>query len=496
MGINLGSLQVRRAKFDSSRMTDLNHWTKQMAIKPHIFEAADRMLFASKTNSLELSKGNILESLYGVTKTVYIDDLEWGWKMNVNSMSPITIIEYRPNPNDADAVAFPGKYRSKFKVLVDNDYGQIGESWGPGSSDKSQVVTIVDKVKEGRNYLYTLQTYTEGAEHFIDPKYLRPGTQWTRLYTMRGEAAESGGWLERGTDIEFKNRLVKLRKEYKVTDFAAQAVLEIAFVDDNGNKHRSWMDMQEADYIRAMNREASYYALYSRIGDTPLIDPDSGYPISPGAGIQQQIQWGGNVEYYNNLSVELIEDFISRVVYSRISPGDLGEIVAFSGYYGMQNFSKALDVWSGGKAVIRESNLIKNDPKGVHNNSLRAGYQYTVYDLPNGGSFRLIYNPLYDDRGLHRDIDPLTGAPLESQRLTILDIRGGDGKSISSDNIKLVRKNKLFGRTLIEGRYGPGGTISNHAKHAGDFYEVHMSDSIGVQITDPTITGELIKAVG
>lgn len=491
MGINLNSLQVKQAKFDSTRMTDLNHWTKCMALKPVIFEAADRVLFASKTSTMNLGNGNLLESIFGKVNTVFIDDLEWTWKMNIKTERPITILE------DRSGSQTPGQYRAKFQVLVDEDLAAIGESWYPGSSDKSQVVVVVDKVKEGRGYLYTLQTYTEGAEHFINPKHLRPGTKWSRLYAMRGEAAESGGHTERSSTIEFKNRLVKLRKEFKVTDFAAQAVLDIAFRDDNGKVHRAWMDMQEAEYMQAMNKEVAMHAMYSRIGDSPLIDPDSGYPISPGAGLYQQIEFGGNVEHYTTMSTELIEAFIDRIVYSRINPGDLGEIIAFSGQYGMKEFHKAIDRWNGGRSIVREGTMFfDKDPKGVHPNSLRAGYQFTSYALPNGGTFRLIHNPLQDDRSLHREIDPLTGVPLESQRLTILDITGGSGESIASDNIKLVRKNKVFGRTLIEGRYGPGGSISNNAKHSGDYYEVHISDSVGVQITDPTVTGELIKTVG
>lgn len=491
MAREINKLQVRKARFDSRRMTDLNHWTKNMAIKPEIFVPAHRRLFASKTNSLNLSQGNVLESIFGLGKTRYIDDLSWDWKMTAGSFRPITILENR-TPGDT-----PGQYRQPIKVLVDVDLAAIGESWSPGSSDKSQVVTVVDKVKEGRGYLYTLQTYTEGAEHFIRPEYLQPGTKWTRMYTMRGEAAETGGYIETGTDIQYRNSLVKLRKEYKVTDYAAQAVLDIAFQDENGKVYRSWMDMQEAQYHSAMNKELTTLAMYSRIGDTPLIDPDSGYPINPGAGLQQQIEFGGNIERYTTLSAELIEAFFDKIVYSRISPGDLGEVIGFSGHYGMKEFAKALDVWSGGKAIVRDSStFISKDSSGVHNNSLRAGYQYTVYDLPNGGSFRLVHNPLYDDRSLHRDIDPLTGYPLESQRITILDVTGGNGQSINSkDNIFLVRKNKVYGSTIIEGRYGPGGVMSNQAKHSGDYYEVHISDSIGVQVTDPTVTGELIKTV-
>lgn len=487
----ISNLQIRTSRFDSRRMTDLNHWTKNMALKPEVFVPAHRKLFASKSNSVNLGSGNFLEGLFGLGSTKYIDDLNWSWEMEAEGYRPITIIENR-TPGDT-----PGRYRQDIKVLVDVDLAAIGETWSPGSSDKSQVVRVMKKRREGKRFEYTLRTYTDGDDNFIRPEYLEPGTTWTRMYTMRGEAAESGGYIEGTTNIEFENRLVKLRKEYKVTDFGAQAVLDIAFTDSTGKVYRSWMDLQEAEYHNAMNKELALYAMYSRISDQPIFDPDSGYPINPGAGLEQQIEFGGNVERFTNLSAELIEAFFDKIVYSRISPGDLGEVVGFSGHYGMKAFAKALDVWTGGKAIIRESSTHDNrkDPSGVHNNSLRAGYQYTVFDLPNGGSFKLIHNPLNDDKSVHRDIDPLTGVPKQSQRITILDVTGGNGMSINpKDNIKLVRKNKVYGTTLIEGRVGPGGvSTGNRAKHSGDWYEVHISDSIGIQVDDPTVTGELIK---
>lgn len=490
----INQLQVRKSKFNSLQMTDLNHWSKNLALKPSVFEPAHRMLFASKTNSLNLSQGNILEGIFGMGKTKYIDNLNWSWKMEAKGFQPVTILENRTTITPAT----PGKNRQPIKVLVDVDLAAIGETWFPGSSDKTQQAVVVSKRKEGsRGFEYTLKTSTETGAHFIKAKYLEPGTKWTRMYAQRGEAAESGGFAENSTHIEYKNRLVKLRKEYKVTDFASQAVLEIAFSDENGKPYRSWMDMQEATYHMAMNKELAVSAMYSRLSDSPLYDPDSGYPINPGAGMQQQIGFGGNVERFTTMSAELIEAFFDKIVYSRISPGDLGEVVGYSGHYGMKEFAKALDKWSDGKSIVRESStFIKDDPSGVHKNSLRAGYQYTMYDLPNGGTFKLIHNPLNDDKELHRDIDPLTGVPLESQRITILDITGGNGMSINAkDNICLVRKNKVQGTTIIDGRVGPGGEISKNPKHSGDYYRVDISDSIGIQITDPTVTGELVKSV-
>lgn len=490
MSRKINKLQVRQARFDSTRMTDLNHWSRNLALKPTVFEAPHRLMFASRTNSLNLSTGNILESVFGLGKTKWVDTLDWTWKMKVKGYRPITIIENR-TPGDT-----PGKYRRPITVLVDADLAAIGETWSPGSSDKSQVVVVTNKKREGsRGYVYTLETYTEGDEHYIRPEYLEPGRAWTRMYTMRGEAAESGGHTEKTDHVAYNNSLVKLRKEYKVTDYAGQAVLDIAFQDQYGKVYNSWMDLQEAEYHMAMNKELALSALYSRLGDTPLIDPDSGYPINPGAGMEQQISFGGNVERYTTLSPELIEAFFDKMVYSRISPGDLGEVVGFTGHYGIKEFNKAFDRWTLGKGIVRNSqDFLSKDPKGYNANSLRAGHQFTVFNLPNGGSFRLVHNPLNDDRSVHRDIDPLTGIPLQSQRITILDVTGGNGESINpKDNIRLVRKNKVLNTTIIEGRVGPGGLPAKNPSHSGDYYEVHISDSIGIEITDPTVTGELVK---
>ena len=491
MAQTINKMQVRQSRFDSTKMTDLNHWTKNAWLKPTVFGPAEQVLFSSRTNTLNFTGGNILESLFGAN-VEEIDNLNFSWEAKVKGFRPLTILENR-TPGD-----FPGKHRQEIKVLVDEDLAAIGETWYPGTSDKSQVLILKRKIKEGRGYLYTFQTYTEGSEHYIKPEYLEPGNkEWTRFYTMRGEAAESGGHTERYTNIEYMNSLVKLRKQYKVTDFASQAVLDIIFEDNYGKRYRSWMDMQEAEYRMAMKKEIAMHGMYSRYGDAPIIDPDSGYPINPGAGIEQQIEFGGNVERYTDLTAELIEAFFDRLVYSRISPGDLGEVIGWSGHYGMKEFSKALDEWSGGKAIVRESpTFIKNDPRGVHNNSLRVGYQFTTYDLPNGGSFKLIHNPLNDATDIHREIDPLTGYPLQSQRITILDITGGNGQSINKkNNISLMKKRNVYGVTIVEGRYGPGGVISKNPKHSGDYYRVDISDSIGIKIKDPTVTGELIKAI-
>ena len=482
----INSIQVRRAKIGSTGFTDLNHISNFAKIKPEHANYLDKVLFSSTSVVDNFAKDNTLASVFGINNTEYVDDWNFSWSMKAKTSAPITIIENRTTESPTK----PGQFGAEIKLLVDRDFAVVGETWSFGSSDKSQVVNLKDKSKEARGYLYTFVTATDGVSHYIKPEYLEPGNKLTRMFNLRGEAAESGSHTEFGTNIMFKNWLNKSRKEYKVTDFAAQAKIQVAVGFDDGTYTSMWISDQDLAYRKAMNKELNNLALYGRLSDTPWIDPDSKYPIYPGAGLQQQISFGGNVEGYNVLSAELIEAFIKKIVYSRIAPGDLGDVIAMSGYAGMEAFTKALDKWSMGKSIVRESNFfMQKDPKGWNRNSLAVGYNFTKFNLPMGGSFTMVHNPSYDDPEMHRDLDE-NGIPKESQRITILDITG---KGTMGNNVKIMKKNKVAGTTVIEGRYDLSGNISKNPKHRGDYSEVHISDSMGIKVIDPSLTGELIK---
>ena len=220
IGQTLNPIQVRAVRHASATDTDLNLLTRMMLTQPTVMNAMYDFIFASKSNDLDFSAGNPMEALFGLGKTKMIDDLNWSWKMPVKSRNPITIIENRTTGNT------PGRNREIFSVLVDKDYGRIGDSWSPRDSDRSQIAVLKSKHQDGANFVYGFQMYTDGDSNFMKSRHLNPGALWTRSYSFRGEAAESGGGIEISSTIEFKNNLVKLRKQQSITDYAAQAVIQ------------------------------------------------------------------------------------------------------------------------------------------------------------------------------------------------------------------------------------------------------------------------------
>ena len=58
--------------------------------------------------------------------------------------------------------------------------------------------------------------------------------------------------------------------------------------------------------------------------------------------------------------------------------------------------------------------------------------------MANGAELELIHNPLYDDREINFEIDPITGYPTESMRFTFLDF-SDEGNAVPG-NIKYMKR--------------------------------------------------------
>ena len=480
------NIQVRSGKTYSTGYTDLNHISNIARLHPEVKNYLDRQLFITRYSAYDFSKGNILNSVFGVSATEYIDNLNFEWNMKSTRTIPMTITKVYGTPG-----AKHGQYGAEIKVDVDRDYAVEGETLTFGASDKTQMVYLFRKEPKANGATYFLKTESEGANHFIKDKFIQVGQHLTRMFTLRGEASETGSHTEGHTNIGFRGSLNVQRKTFRITDFAAQARLEYAIQYSDNTVEKYWDYNLINDYRTALNKELNNQAIYGRISENPRFDPDSGYPINPSAGLLQQIEFGGAVEGYNNLSVDLIVHSLSKVIASRMDPSEVGEIVGMTGWYGALNFSRAIESAANKSGIQKEAGVfINKDKSPFSNNALTFGYQYTRYYLPNGGSFKLIYNPLYDDKSINSELD-YNGIPVESQRITILDVTGqGHNKS----NIVIMKKKKVAGTVLVEGAVKIDGTPNTKdAKHMGNYVDGSVMDSIGIKVIDPTITMDLVK---
>jgi hypothetical protein len=478
----LGNKLITKELEWSANMTEQTHLGKALIAKPAKLEEKMNQLFSAQNY---YSDNPLSSNLMGNKRTEEtIGTTAWEWELKGATSRPLVVVEnVEPEGNTT-----PGKYRKTFRIKLDEDWYEPGDVIHPGTSNKKFQCRIqTERVPHGNGFVYTVRMNSDDREAFMPVKYLRPGQQWGKLYSQYEEAAEQSGSTQFSMPIGLRNRMGKYRKKYKVTDYASTEVLAVGIPDSKGQYHKSWIRYADVEYWMQWYRELERGYWYSRSAETVI--GGNGRPVRMGPGVQEQLE-DSHIHRYTHLTAKLIEEYLMDIFYSRVKPGKGRQIKGYTGEYGMMMFHRAIDQWAQKSGFVKNVEVYTNKVgSDVHSNALEAGYQFVKYNMANGASLELIHNPLYDDREINFEIDPVTGFPVESQRITFLDFTGDQGKS----NIKLMNKKDGFAFTYIEGLYGPYGPKNGGSSaHSGSYYEMHVEKSCGVHIDDVTKCGELI----
>ena len=465
-----------------ANMTEMNHLGAAMIAKPAVLQGKMNQLF-----STQLYSQNPLETLrsMGQVGTREETTTSWEYEMKGANTRPLVVVENV----EANATAY-GKYNTPFKMSLDEDWYLPGDIMFPGSNDKKYQVRIQEKVgRKGRGFIY-LVVPNGPKDLSIPARFLATGQKWTKLFAQYEEAAEQSGSTQYSLPISLRNKMGKFRKKYKVTDYASTEVLRVAIPDSKGNFHKSWVRYAEVEYWQEWYKELERGRWYSRSTDTVL--GANGRPVRSYPGIQELLE-DSHIHRYSFLTTKLIEEYLMDIFYGRVKPGKGRAIKGFTGEYGMLAFHRAVTDWMNKSGFIKNVEVFTNKVNSPYTGNavgLEAGFQFVRYNMANGSSLELIHNPLYDDRTIHHEIDPVTGFPVESQRITFLDFSGENG---SKSNVKIMNKENGFAFGYVEGLYGPyGPSKAGKMAHSGDYYEMHCRKDEGIHIHDITKCGELI----
>lgn len=463
-----------------ANMTEMNHLGKALISKPHVFESVMRRLFSS----YNYSENPLTKRLVETGRTESIDKDTWEWKLRGASTRPLVILENV----EPSGVTQLGLGRQVFRMKFDQNWWKAGDIIHPGTSNKKYQCRIQkEPYKHGNGYIYEVRLMDDSFTAFVPIQYVNTNTQWAKLFAQYGEASKQSGSTQYALPITLMNRMSRYRKMYEVTGDAANDVLSVKIPDGRGNMYSSWIRYAEAEYWIQWYRELERGKWYSRSTETVL---DEGRPIRSGPGIQEQLE-DSHVYHYSTLTARLIEEYLMDIFYGRVKPGTQRQVEGFTGEYGMIQFHRAIEDWQRhkGTGFIQLVQFVEKEKSPYNTNAFSAGYQYVKYKMANGSTLSLTHQPLYDDREINFEIDPVTGFPVESQRITFMDF-AGEGKS---SNIVLMDKKNSFKLGYVHGLQTPYGPVNKGAMaHSGDWYEMHVQKQEGIHIEDVTRCGELI----
>lgn len=478
----LNDLVLYKSKHFSG-LTDENMLSNALLAEPYKVSTVVSYIFGRYENTTLDFLTN------GMGKTLVIENREYEWPVMIEHDKAITIKDAKWNGSSISSTDTPGINGTPVQVWVAEKWFGVGAILA--FDDRNfQARVMAEPYQDGTDFVYTLQVIGNSPNAFIDPTLLAKGKQLSREGSAYEEYSEEADIVNYQTPFKLRNQLTTMRLKYDITGSAYSTVMVIAMRDPKTKKESyMWSPYQEWIALRQWYTTIERHSVYSKFNGnadgTTSLKGTNGRPVYIGAGLLQQIA-PSNRKYYTTLTADLLEDFLFDLSYNILGTNER-KFVALTGEMGMKEFDRVL------KAKASSYSLIDTHFVTGSGQNLTLGGQFTTYKMLNGIELTLKHFPIYDNTTYNRKLHPVSGKPLESYRMTFIDIGTRDGEA---NLIKVVRKDREMVMWHVAGSVAPGTghakSISTMRANAKDGYTVLFLTEQGLMLKDPTSSGELI----
>lgn len=479
----LNSLQLYKTKY-SSDLVDERMISNMLLSEPAKVSSVVSFLMGS------LDQGNILDYLTnGMGQTLTIENREYEWDVMIEHDKAVAIRAAAINGTAVQSTDVPGISGQPVTLWLEEKWFGVGAILEFDDKD-IQARVIAEPYEDGGSWVYTVVMADGQKDSYIPPSVLAAGSQVSRVGSAYEEYSEEADIVNYQAPFRLRNHLTTMRMSYDITGSAVSTVMVISLRDPKTKKstyywsaYQEWVAMRQ--WFERVDRMTVYSKFNANSNGTVDLKGTNGRPVYIGAGLLQQIA-PANRTTYTTLTKDLLDTFLSDLSYNILGFGER-KFVALCGEMAMRELDRVLRAAASGYTLV-DSHFISGSGQ-----NLTLGGQFTTYKGLNGIELTLKHFPLYDNPVYNRKLHPITGKPLESYRMTIIDFGRRDGEA----NVqKVVRKGRELVMWYTGGSVAPGAGFSNSIttmrSNAKDGYSVHFLSEQGIRIADPTTSGELV----
>lgn len=399
---------------------------------------------------------------------------------------------------DSTSTAEPGIAHSKFYMVWDERYfKRTSVIVGEHPDDYSLIVT--ELTNAGNKYITEVELITGDNELFVPVDDLVPGTRWSEEYGQVTQTlSEEGTEVKHSSNIKMENTLSMIRKQYEVPGNMIRkgknAPLAVKFVGENGKPIVRWIDKLGWDFWKQFRRDTARLLMHgrgNRLADGSYGNKGAnGYEIRSGYGLYEQVA-PSNIYKYNNFSLDYLGEIAMGLTFGKV-PEDSRELLLTTGERGLYQFHTKAEEKASAITYLNDSSRLTKLGDG----RLGINGQFVEYAFVNGIKFKLMIDPMLNDRVRNKLRHPLGGLASEYE-YNIWDFGTSNGKR----NIQ---------RTYLEGdeeifKYIPGArdpfspynnlTAPGMATSSKDGYEVFKMFIGGIMVRNPLRTARIIPSI-
>lgn len=427
----------------------------------------------------------------GMGRTIELERGEYDWSVMIESQKPVTINSAKWQGATIASTDVPGINGTPIQIWVSEKF------FGPGAilefdDNQYQAIVYGEPYQDGNEWVYTVNVADGKADSYIPPSLLAAGKQLSRAGSAYPEYSEEADIIEYQSPTKLRNYLTIMRRKADITGSAASETMVIEMRDpETGATTKYWDELQKWILMKEWYKTLEYQLVYDKCtvnkDGTIMLKGSNGRPIQKGAGLLQQIS-PANRRTYTKLTADILEEFLFDLSYGLNGFGER-KYVALTGEMGMKELDRVL------REKVAALGVTLMDTKFVTGSGqeLTLGGQFTTYKMLNGVELTLKHFPLYDDVYHHRKLHPVTKKPLESYRMTFVDIGMKNGEANVNKVVKKGREMVMWaeGGALIPGQ-GFSNSFSNIMSNSRDGVVINILGECGIWVKYPNYLGELV----
>ncbi len=489
LNTNLANQQQSRIlfheRFDSKGFTTNNSLAEMRLTKSDTLNPVITHLMGQENKKFPLTF--LTEGQKGGMKMNSIEDIEYNWPVITRMKRSDAIASHEFASTDK-----PGLRGSTFKVVFKTDWIKPQHIIHSPNGIQARVQTRPVPVANG--YEYTLVLIYRDLSEYCDPSELAVNTLWSMVGGAPvSESHSSGNESNKQAPGKLKNQISVIRKSYEVGGNVRNRTVEFQF-NIKGKMTNYWMPFEEYQHeieFKQACEEHLWWSKYNRDdrGNITTIDPETGFPIPLGGGINDQIP---HKDTYGILTVQKLHNTVGDVLYGGTDTGNM-DVVLFTGIGGAREFDGAIKRETNGSGGWRllDGNVADKFVQGMPgSNKLSFGGYFNQYKHVDGHTITIKLLNLLDfgGRADNATKHPVTGYPLTSYEMYFVDMSTYDGERnlqmVTQKGRSMVRGIEQ-GMTLIKGSsYGDYNGNSKNLMLATDQDKssVHYLKTLGVSI--------------
>jgi len=454
------------------------------------------MLYRSQ---FELGTADYLDMI-GNTRVVSQNEDGWvKWKLQGSAIKTVPLVRAELEDGTViTAASQAGKGKSIFYLVFGEKYFSDVQLLAGEKGSKYQLKIVGEPDDLGNEFRYPVQLWGYDINHFMPGELLISGKEFSvDGAPVASTLAKKGADFNFTSPFEMRNTYTKCRfQTIKPNNMIGRALSWT--LDVNGQKFKVWDDYLRYEMMKQMKMYKDrmlYYGVLNVDGTGRILDKDSsGFSAKTGAGIQQQIESGGNLVLQTKPNIQGVVDTIMDLSDNEVGFEKERNILVETGRWGAMFAHNWITEKAKGFTVLQSDN---SDKPGAYGGR-KLDTTFTQYKAPDGTIVTFKVNKIFDDRADARtsirmsEVDPSLQGPASSYtyQITNLSTEGGD------NNLELIYVNQKEDIASIKpgvaSPYGPlikeaGGMGYSIATMPDEGCEYHMvTPEFCAILKDPT----------